>query len=292
MSDGPTNSHVPEPAERMPPPPGALVGIPLARPVIDRRPVEARYDRDPLLLREMPAWQAVVDLIAIVIWAVAVELLSARVITYAFGYELKAITNPDVQRRLLAPWITIRAAAITLGVGIILARRGQRPAHVGFTTRWLLPGIPLGLFTAVAMLIGGGVVVQVANLIWPGLDELFRANAENIGEILPPLSIPQLALLNVVVATYEELLLRGFVMPRLRRLTRSWTIAVVLSTALFAGLHLPDQNLAAVCALTVVSLVLSTLTIATRSLVPAIAAHFLFNFVQMVIIKLTFEAGS
>lgn len=292
MSDGPNTPLPRDPdGESVHSSIGPLA-IPIARPVVDPSLLGKRYATNPLLLREESAWQALIDLIAIVVWVVAVELLSARVITYAYGFELAAITDPDVQRQLLAPWITIRAAAITFGIGVILARRRQRPAHVGFTTRWLLPGVPLGLFTAVAMLIGGGVIVQVATLIWPGLDELFRDNAENIGDLLPPMTIPQLALLNVVVATYEELLLRGFVMPRLRRLTNSWTIAVVLSTAVFAGLHLPDQNLAAVCALAVVSLILSTLTIATRSLVPAIAAHFLFNFVQMVIIKMTFEAGS
>jgi membrane protease YdiL (CAAX protease family) len=71
-------------------------------------------------------------------------------------------------------------------------------------------------------------------------------------------------------------------MTRLRRLTESWLIAVVLSSIAFTMLHALDQTAAALVPVAILSLIFSVLTIWRRSIVPAIVGHAVFNLTQVV----------
>ena len=93
----------------------------------------------------------------------------------------------------------------------------------------------------------------------------------------------------ILVGTYEELLFRGFLMPRLRRATGSWLLAILLSAAPFVLLHLEDQEPVALAPIAILALAFSVATILRRSIVPAIVAHTLFNLSQF--ISLAHQAG-
>jgi membrane protease YdiL (CAAX protease family) len=97
------------------------------------------------------------------------------------------------------------------------------------------------------------------------------------------------ALVTLLIGLWEELVFRGFLMPRLRRATGSWAIAVLLSTAVFAALHVIDQVPAALVLVTVLSLMFSLVTIWRRSIVPAVVAHALFDL--GVFMTLYYQAG-
>jgi membrane protease YdiL (CAAX protease family) len=79
-------------------------------------------------------------------------------------------------------------------------------------------------------------------------------------------------------------------MPRLRRATGSWVLAVALSTVPFAMLHLLDQQAIAIGPIAILSIVFSVVTIMRRSIVPAIIGHTLFNLSQF--LALVYQAGN
>ena len=113
--------------------------------------------------------------------------------------------------------------------------------------------------------------------------------AERIIQMVPRLRPLGFAGVALVISIYEELLFRGFLMTRLRRGTGSWTLAVVLSTAVFTALHAFDQTASALVAVTILSLVFSGVTIWRRSIIPAIVAHALFDLSQFLLLNL--QAG-
>ena len=76
-------------------------------------------------------------------------------------------------------------------------------------------------------------------------------------------------------------------MTRLRRTTGSWTLAVLISTAVFTGLHAIEQTLPALLLITILSLVFSVVTIWRKSIIPAVVAHALFDFSQFLLMSLT-----
>jgi membrane protease YdiL (CAAX protease family) len=122
--------------------------------------------------------------------------------------------------------------------------------------------------------------------VWPAGYKQLQSNPERIEEMIPALHPAWLGLLMAGICVYEEVIFRGVLLTHLRRLTRSWTIAVILAAAVFAALHIgeqPGSQEAATCVpLFAVAIVWSLSTIWSRSLVPAIIGHFLFNMVQLV----------
>ena len=106
--------------------------------------------------------------------------------------------------------------------------------------------------------------------------------------MLPEMSLWTGIALMTVVATWEELLFRGFLMTRIRRFAQSWTIAVIASTVAFVLPHALEQTPAAMIPISILSLVLSLVTIWRRSIVPAIVAHALWN--VAVFLTLTLES--
>jgi membrane protease YdiL (CAAX protease family) len=109
-----------------------------------------------------------------------------------------------------------------------------------------------------------------------------QENAKRLTGIVPRLSLWGFFGVAVVIGVYEELVFRGFLMTRLRRATRSWTAAVLISTAVFTALHALDQTPVALIWIAMLSLIFSVVTIWRRSIAPAIVAHILFNFTQFI----------
>jgi membrane protease YdiL (CAAX protease family) len=141
------------------------------------------------------------------------------------------------------------------------------------------------LLGVVAMAASYGLIMVWQVLVWYFWPEFMDDMNENVDRLLAlvpkahPLTFGALAL---AVGLYEELIFRGFIMPRLRRATQSWVIAVVLSTALFTLPHLLEQTVSALIPITILSVVFSLVTIWRKSVVPAIIGHFLFNWSQFV----------
>jgi membrane protease YdiL (CAAX protease family) len=198
--------------------------------------------------------------------------------------DLPADVPGDALRRaLFAPFMATRMIVVIVAIATILLHRGQSLRTIGLTSsRWgmnLLIGI-----AATATAYGLALVWQVVIwFVWPELWEQMGENAERIMNLIPkpdhPISFVPITL---AVGIYEELLFRGFLLPRLRRATGGWTIAVLISSAVFTALHASDQVPAALVPVAILSVVFSLVTIWRRSLVPAIVGHFVFDLCSLV----------
>ena len=97
--------------------------------------------------------------------------------------------------------------------------------------------------------------------------------------MLPLSNLATTAVLLVPVAIHEEVLFRGLLLPYLRRLTGTWSAAIVVSALVFAALHLPQGVLGA-CQIVFVGAALGLVFVRTQRLLPVLVAHYLFDFIQ------------
>ena len=85
----------------------------------------------------------------------------------------------------------------------------------------------------------------------------------------------------VIAPIYEELLFRGIIFPKLIQKT-NFTIALVLSSLLFAVLHF---HLSALLPLFVLSIILSITYLYTSTIWASISLHALFNLISIIAVK-------
>ena len=142
-------------------------------------------------------------------------------------------------------------------------------------------GVLAAGFIMLLMVAGSAFVWVFAPELIPALQESQRG----IREILPPMNLPTIIGLTAVVAFYEELLFRGFLLTRLRVVTRRWWSAVTIGVLSFAALHFYQGPLA-VLAIVLLSGVLSAVFIWRRSLIAPVTAHFVFNVTQLLMLQL------
>lgn len=256
--------------------------IPVARPVM--QPAAG----DAFLLSSSTRRSAVMDVLLFAAMIVLFELSVGAVWALisdvrAGGMDAAAgEASGGFDRALLPLRLAVRAFGCVIIVAVILRLRGQTAASAGVRLK------PLGLNA----LIGVGVLIAVCmivyptmltlQLIWPVFREGMVENAKRIGMLVPRLHPGGLAVMMLLVGVYEEFAFRGFIMTRLRRAVGGWTGAVLLSTAVFAGLHSVDQTWAALVPVVILSLAFSLVTIWRRSIIPAIVAHMLFNLIQLI----------
>lgn len=183
-----------------------------------------------------------------------------------------------MEKALLIPSLVWRAALAVTVIGCIVRRRGGSARSVGMTSR----NLALDFLIAIGTALTAGLVISIVMLtlafVFPAFYAQLQSNGQRIMDKVPRISPAMIALVTLLIGLWEELVFRGFLMPRLRRATGSWAIAVLLSTAVFAALHLIDQVPAALVLVTIMSLMLSLVTIWRRSIVPAVVAHALFDF--------------
>ncbi len=268
--------------------------IPLARPIGDGAPMAqpvAQWEPDDMLLCGSTRGRALIDLAVVGLLFVRLGLAGEGLLLILWGVPIGG-TEPvpaAVRRDLLVPTLAMRTAiTIALLTGLLLFRReGMR--SIGVTRRALGVNLLLGLGT---MLAACGLIypaLLILGVAWPGFAEQMQENAGRILEAFPKLGFGGLTAVCATVGVYEELLFRGFLLPRLRRITGSWTLAVLVSTAIFTSLHMIDQTLAAMVAVTILSLIFSVVTIWRRSIIPAIVGHMLFDLSQLV--ALSYQVG-
>lgn len=112
-----------------------------------------------------------------------------------------------------------------------------------------------------------------------GGDDAFAAGTQrtDIGPLLAVMA---------VAAAGEEFAFRGVLLPRLRRLTGRWWVAIVICSLLFGAMHW-EGGVSHVAATALLSVVLCVVFIRGRSLLAASAAHFLYNVALGVLGRLT-----
>lgn len=148
------------------------------------------------------------------------------------------------------PWLCLRALGVCLLVALLLWRDGQGPAQLGLVRaglgRELLFAFPvlLGAYAVnIAVSIPIAVIGKLLNLT--GKEMLARKEMAT-GLVEMGLSVPAFAAAMVLVASFEELAFRGFLVPRLKVVLGHWSAAVLLSAAIFGVGHLYQGTLAVV----------------------------------------------
>lgn len=169
-----------------------------------------------------------------------------REVTVPVGPALKA--QPFKSGSML--WLCIRALGVSLLLGLLLWRDGQGPAQLGLVRvglrRELIAAFPvlLGAYAVnIAVAIPIAVLGKLLNLT--GKEMLARKEMAT-GLVELGLSVPVFAAAMVLVASFEELAFRGFLVPRLKVVLGNWSAAVLLSAAIFGVGHLYQGTLAVV----------------------------------------------
>jgi membrane protease YdiL (CAAX protease family) len=251
--------------------PGLDECIPVARPAVFE---STRAASPPMHLNELSRKSAWVDIFTLIFVVLSMEALAGAAL---------AVLNPDRpssgenRHDLLIPGLILRVVVCLTVVGLILRARNQTPASIGLQWRgagWdMLLGLPTLAVTAGIMFL----VMTTVTLTFPGAMKQAMENADRLTRLIPRMSVAGYALLMGTVGFYEEVVFRGFLMPRLRRCLGSWIAAVPVSTVIFTLPHAIDQTGLALLPVAILSLSFSVITIARQSILPAVAAHALYN---------------
>lgn len=267
--------------------------VPQARPIAAGHPLVASpvpapiecwgLPASPLNLDNVPARTIWLDLAIMVAGLFAldaiVSILLKQVAPSLLGIE---------DERFLNVWgLLIRGAAWS-GFIIALVRSRNLPlTSVALTSRRLGLELVLGWPVAGAAYAVFLVIALTLYVLVPGLRDELAANGLEITKMLPRMSPAALVGLQLAVGAYEELAFRGFLLTRLRRGLHSWTAATVVSSAVFALLHLSSQRPVAAIPIFGLGVVFCCFVIWRRSLVPAIIGHAIFNSGQLLYIYYT-----
>jgi membrane protease YdiL (CAAX protease family) len=200
-----------------------------------------------------------------------------------------AVCGVEAGPRLTSGWVLViqRAvlAAITACVLAALLRKNRQPATtIGVRTDRTVRAALWGLAAYLTVLGYVLLVSYLVGLIWPGAEQASRALEQKNIQRLPPMGLSQAIPFAVLVSIGEELFFRGFLVTRLRALTRSWTAAVLIISTLFAVLHIPQGGLA-VGLIFGIGALLGVWMIWRANLIVPIVAHALFDITSLVMLK-------
>ncbi len=171
---------------------------------------------------------------------------------------------------------TILAALLLALLLVVVRRHDQSFASLGLRRDRPIAAILWGIVASVTVLAAIYGVFSALHAVWPATLDLVRNTRDSNLSRLPKLTMIGVPLLSLVVAIGEELLFRGYLLTRLRALTGSWTLAVLLSAAAFAGLHFRVGWVAVVMIL-VPGILLGLWMIWRRDLLTPIVAHLFYD---------------
>lgn len=282
MADEPNNPH----QAHTPPDGDGPNAMPVARPVDLSELMAPVRPPNELLLTHVGRPSIWVDLgiflLAVPFVLFIPELLCYLVLWIVYDVPFHVIVDPNFGQhaQLILPITMMRMVLTVVFLAILLALRRQSRASIGMRMHNILLDLVVGLLAlgAAYALIFGWVILRY--LINPDFLTQGTVNAERLMQLIPPMHPLVLGVLSLGVGIYEELLFRGFLMTRLRRVTGHWWLAILISTVIFTAPHMIDQTTVALVPIIILSLVFSVVTILRRSLIPAIVAHFLFNWSQ------------
>lgn len=238
-----------------------------------------RDEPKPLLLGPISQRDALLDLLMIAGFFALVQLL----IVVGVTVDAPSLNIADVPAVLNVAAIFWSAGLICFFSAALVRFRGQPLAAIGLSLQAWPRMVPAGLgsfFVLLGCMIFGNLLLPIPESATPG-----EENAERIMQMLPQrLSPLWIVVFSLTIGFYEELLFRGLLMPRLRRLTHSWVAAVVISTAVFMLMHAPMQTSVAVVYIGGLSLLLSLLTIGFGSILPAVILHAAWDMFQFFVL--------
>ena len=193
------------------------------------------------------------------------------------GYEYTALS--------MFPGRLVSAAA-AVGLALLLLRTQDLPVRtIGVTTRDLGSQVVFGVLWVPVVYVAVGVNFAVWWCIrqpWPDAGSMEYAR-RFVWQLATEDSFGGVIALNAAFVVMEETLFRGILLTRLRRIFGAWLPAALVSSVLFAFLHLPGAPHASATFL--MSLVFSYVYVRSGSLVSVAVTHFVFNCAQLVYLR-------
>lgn len=245
----------------------AAVAVPMARPILGAtRPAFGACGR----------WYR--GLIEIVAAFIAVNVI-ASVLYIVFAHRYTD------HRWAVAAVAFAQTAAVPLLLGYVRLA-GHPLSTVGVRSGSVLVDVILGIALALALIAVIMILSTAAEALVPGLAGNTEQNAQKVQQMIPRMPPRLLLAMAACVALYEELLFRGFFLTRLRPLLRRWWLCVLVSGALFTGMHWYQTGFSQFL-IFIVAIALGAMFVVRRSLLPVIVAHFVFDAAQLVRMYLT-----
>lgn len=159
---------------------------------------------------------------------------------------------------------------------------GEPLSEIGWSGRFWPLQIAIGIAVFPAVLVGSLVVAWLFLRLGLSNPHTTLRSALSIqGWSQVPLAVSLVA----VVAIAEETIFRGYLLLRLRAVSGSLGIAVVLSTVIFAAGHSYEGEVG-MATVAILGLVFTALYLSTRSLIASIIVHFLFDLFGVVVVPL------
>jgi len=257
--------------------------IVLARPVRALAYATAPYK--PPAPIELPGvhWRdGYLDLVLIFIVAVYVPFVPhLATLLLVEGAELAEIGPLTI----FFKWVDLLLVA-SIAVYLLLRHRlpsasfGLRSGSLGLQVLWSLGALIAGY----AYIAGSVVIILSVIALAPGLQKDLLHRVDFVQQ-MPVTNLIDSILLLIPVAIHEELLFRGMLLPYLRRVVGRWWLAILISSAIFGGLHFTQGWLGAL-QITGLGAVLAICFVLSRSLLAVTLAHFVFDLLQFQIVRL------
>jgi len=247
-------------------------GIPLARPVA----VDSDADIEALPCADVatPSWpapmsrlRAVIELLLLLISSEGVAFVARELSTRV------SLTDPRWFQVLSTAGV---GAILMLACFVIVRVAGHLPSSIGWTRKDLGINVAIGLGALVATYVVFFSGIFAASFVFPDLLTETPAAQQAIEKHFPPMRLYWVLPLTIFVAFWEEIIFRGFLLTRLNAIFKRWWLTILLASAMFGAIHI-YEGLLAVLIISGLALVMSTLFVWRRSLVPSIVLHFLHN---------------
>lgn len=196
-------------------------------------------------------------------------------------------TGPDASPPNAWLMVAERAILSLVTIGMlfgVLRKNGHSKLSIGWSSGRGRIELLWGFAAYVSIFGYLTAVMIVVTMIWPDVVHVMQETQERNLQRLPEMTIWSAAVFSLMVGISEEVFFRGFLLTRLRTLTRSWPVALVLTSAVFAVLHAP-QGWFSVLVIVGLSLLLGLWFVWRRSLVAPIVAHALFDTTSLVLLN-------
>ncbi len=275
-------------AERHAPPthPTGEPPVPVARPADEVASYAARPPVRPdrwWAPRPMSGGQALGDILLIVAVLIVPQVASALV-------QASIRSTPEPLSPGMVVLVNAIQWALVAGVAIYVTyRSGQPLSSIGLRRVNMVREAGTAVL-AVLIIYAALITSAIAVAVLSGAStETMTGPTREITSLLGTPSIWTMIGIAATAGIFEEIVFRGFILTRLRVLAGGWPTAILIGSVLFAVPHV-WQGVWAMVLVLPVSIILSVVFVWRRSLVPVIFAHFLFNFLQLLMMRALLES--
>jgi membrane protease YdiL (CAAX protease family) len=194
--------------------------------------------------------------------------------------------------------LALRGVCLIVLVLLLARADGQGPRQLGLVragaARESALGLP-GAFGAFATSLLAAIPIGLVGLVaGDALKRDMSSRAEGLSTLVAQgtglRGIGAFAITAVFAGAFEELVFRGFLVPRLRHVTGSWAVAIVLANVAFASGHL-YEGVAALFQTFALGVYFSVLLLWRGRIESAIVAHASFNVAMFAFISALEQSG-